>query len=324
MPPRWMWPEHGGARLEAGARLDLALEPLADAAEALVAELVGPALTVSIVPSAAARPRPPPRSRSSARASGGAEISRHTSSMSKGRSGMRITSAPPARPECRAIQPAWRPMTSTTRIRLWLSAVVCRRSMASVATCTAVSKPKVTSVPPRSLSIVFGTPTTGRPCSACSRAAAPSVSSPPIAIRPSRCRPARLSLEPRRPVVALERVGARGAEDRPAAGQDPARGLDRQLVVVVLERPAPAVAEADDGVPVVVDALADDGADDRVEPRAVAAAGEDSDPHTGQSTPRRRANGVGCRASQQEPARRESCVSGWQYWAASSESSPWA
>ena len=33
--------------------------------------------------------------------------------------------------------------------------------MASVATCTAVSKPKVRSVAPRSLSIVFGTPTTG-------------------------------------------------------------------------------------------------------------------------------------------------------------------
>jgi hypothetical protein len=35
--------------------------------------------------------------------------------------------------------------------------------MASVAICTAVSKPNVMSVPPRSLSIVFGTPTTGRP-----------------------------------------------------------------------------------------------------------------------------------------------------------------
>ena len=37
----------------------------------------------------------------------------------------------------------------------------------------------------RSLSIVFGTPITGRPCSSCSRDAAPSVSSPPIAISPS-------------------------------------------------------------------------------------------------------------------------------------------
>ena len=85
--------------------------------------------------------------------------------MSKGRSGIRITSAPPASPECSAIQPAWRPITSTIITRLCDSAVVCRRSMASVAICTAVSKPKVMSVPARSLSIVFGTPITGRSCS---------------------------------------------------------------------------------------------------------------------------------------------------------------
>ncbi len=57
--------------------------------------------------------------------------------------------------------------------------------MASVATCTAVWNPTVTSVPPRSLSIVFGTPTTRTPSSA-SWTAAPSVPSPPITIRPSR------------------------------------------------------------------------------------------------------------------------------------------
>src|ERR1700757_3869825 len=51
--------------------------------------------------------------------------------MSNGISGIRITSAPPAIPECSAIQPALRPITSTTRMRLWLSAVVCRRAIAS-------------------------------------------------------------------------------------------------------------------------------------------------------------------------------------------------
>jgi len=106
--------------------------------------------------------------------------------MSNGRSGIKITSAPPARPECRAIQPAWRPMTSTIITRLWLSAVVWSRSIASVAIWTAVSKPNVMSVPPRSLSIVLGTPITGRSCSVCRRAAAPRVSSPPIATSPSR------------------------------------------------------------------------------------------------------------------------------------------
>ena len=46
---------------------------------------------------------------------------------------------------------------------------------------------------PRSLSIVFGTPTTGTPCSP-SLVATPRVSSPPIAISASTPRPARLSL----------------------------------------------------------------------------------------------------------------------------------
>src|SRR3954470_1136889 len=113
--------------------------------------------------------------------------------MSKGRSGIRITSAPPASPACSAIQPAWRPITSTTITRLCDSAVVCSLSIASHATCSAVSKPKVMSVPPRSLSIVFGTPTSGSPCSECSRDAAPSVSSPPMTIRPSSSSSERLS-----------------------------------------------------------------------------------------------------------------------------------
>ena len=76
---------------------------------------------------------------------------------------MRITSPPPAIPACSAIQPAWRPMTSSTMIRSWLAAVVCRRSSASVAQATALSKPNVKAVAERSLSIVFGTPITGIP-----------------------------------------------------------------------------------------------------------------------------------------------------------------
>ena len=47
-------------------------------------------------------------------------------------------------------------MTSHTSTRLCDSAVVCRRSIASVAICTAVWKPNVKSVAARSLSIVFG------------------------------------------------------------------------------------------------------------------------------------------------------------------------
>ncbi len=121
--------------------------------------------------------------------------------MSNGRSGMRIASAPPASPACVAIQPAWRPMTSTTMTRLCDSAVEWSRSIASVAICTAVSKPNVTSVPSRSLSIVLGTPTTGTP-SWLSRPATPSVSSPPMgmsASMPRRSRPARTAAVPSAP-----------------------------------------------------------------------------------------------------------------------------
>src|SRR4030081_2719095 len=62
--------------------------------------------------------------------------------MLNGRSGTRIASAPPAIPAWVAIQPACRPMTSTTITRLCDSAVVCRRSIASVTICHGVWKAK--------------------------------------------------------------------------------------------------------------------------------------------------------------------------------------
>ena len=76
-------------------------------------------------------------------------------------------------------------MTSRTNIRSWLADVVCRRSIASVAHATALLKPKVNAVAERSLSIVFGTPTTGTPNSwnCCATASDPS---PLIQIKPER------------------------------------------------------------------------------------------------------------------------------------------
>jgi len=103
-----------------------------------------------------------------------------SSEMSKGASGTTIAVAPPAMPACNAIHPASRPMTSTTMMRSWLSAVVCSRSMASVAICTAVWKPKVASVPTTSLSMVLGTPTVGSPNSSKSRDATVSEPLPPM------------------------------------------------------------------------------------------------------------------------------------------------
>ena len=58
-------------------------------------------------------------------------------------SGITIASAPPAMPLKTAIQPVLRPITSITITRSCDWAVVCRRSIASVAICTAVSKPNV-------------------------------------------------------------------------------------------------------------------------------------------------------------------------------------
>ncbi len=103
---------------------------------------------------------------------------------SKPRSGRQMPCAPPAIPDSSAIQPACRPMTSTTITRWCDSAVVLRRSIASVATPTAVSKPKVRSVEEMSLSMVLGTPTTGSPASDSIRAAV-RVPSPPIGISTS-------------------------------------------------------------------------------------------------------------------------------------------
>ena len=208
----------------------------------------------------------------------------HTASMSKGCSGMSTALAPPAMPAWRAIQPAWRPITSTTSTRWWDSAVVCRRSMASIAMLTAVSKPKVKSVPDRSLSMVLGTPTTFTPRSA-SLVATPRVSSPPIATRASTPSAARFVLDPLDAAVDLERVGAARAEDGAAAREDAAALLDAEVHRQALERALPAVAVADELEAVHVDALADDGADDRVEAGTVPASGEHSDLHGAVTSP---------------------------------------
>ena len=93
-----------------------------------------------------------------------------------------MISAPPAIPPCNAIQPAWRPITSTTMTRLWLVALVCNRSSASITIATAESNPNVIAVASRSLSIVFGTPMQLMPAS-CSCCAVTIEPSPPITIK---------------------------------------------------------------------------------------------------------------------------------------------
>ena len=66
-------------------------------------------------------------------------------------------------PACSVSQPVLCPISSTINTRLCDAAVVCIQSMVFVAISTADWKPKLTSVPTRSLSIVLGSVTTLSP-----------------------------------------------------------------------------------------------------------------------------------------------------------------
>ena len=65
----------------------------------------------------------------------------------------------------------------------------------------------------------------------------------------------------------------------PPRGRMPRTAGMSSGTVSPFERAAPAVPEADELVAVLLHALADDGPDDRIEPGAVAAPGQHSDPH---------------------------------------------
>jgi hypothetical protein len=86
-------------------------------------------------------------------------------------------------------------------------------------------------------------------------------------------------LDPLDATVDLEGVGAARAEDGAAAREDPAALLDPEVHGHALERAPPAVAVADELEAVHVDALADDGTDDGVQAGTVPASGEHSDLH---------------------------------------------
>ena len=87
------------------------------------------------------------------------------------------------------------------------------------------------------------------------------------------------ALDPFDAVVGVERAPPPGTEHRPAAREQTAHRLDRERRRPPLHHAVPRVEEADDLVAVRPLALADDRTDHRVQPGAVAAAGEDSDSH---------------------------------------------
>ncbi len=225
--------------------------------------------------------------------------------MSNGRSGIRITSAPPASPECRAIQPAWRPITSTIITRLW-------RLGGGVQAVDRVAGDLHGGVEPER-HVGAAEVVVDRLRHADHRQAVLGVQARRGAQRvlaADRDQPVEvervevLARSARRPSSCLNGLVRDEPQDRPATRQDPARRLDRELLVGVLERAAPAVAEADDGVPVAVDPLAHDGADHGVQPGTVAASGEHPDPHSRDDTRARqnRAAVVGKCKSEPSPA----------------------
>src|SRR5205823_24104 len=79
-------------------------------------------------------------------------------------------------------------------------------------------------------------------------------------------------------------VGARRAEDGPAAGDDAVGLHDFEGAELVLDEAAPAFHEAQAAAAGVGD-LADDGANDGVEARTITASGQDAD-FVGHASPR--------------------------------------
>ena len=198
--------------------------------------------------------------------------------MSKGCSGVIVRCAPEASPAFSAIQPACRPITSTSSTRWCDSAVVCSRSIRSVAMLTAVSKPNVRSVPWMSLSIVFGMPITGTPSEA-SQAAAVSVPSPPIgssASTPWASSTSRIRPRPSRSFCGATRADPSTVPPRVSSPLTTGRS---STMASSSSRPRQPFAEADDGAAVLLLGRADDGPQDGVESGAVAAAGQHSDVH---------------------------------------------
>mgnify|MGYP000904796928 CR=1 FL=1 len=97
--------------------------------------------------------------------------------------------------------------------------------------------------------------------------------------------------EDQRAVGAGVGLVARGAEDGATSREDAAAPVDRQVLPAVVEHAPPAVVEADHLATVVDGRGAHRPADHRVEAWAIAAAGQDPDPH-GRSLPMPRCAGI--------------------------------
>ncbi len=136
--------------------------------------------------------------------------------------------------------------------------------------------------------------------SSCRREAAPSVSSPPIAISPSTPSAARFSAIRSAPPSSAKGLVREEPRIVPPRGRMPRTSGTPSGRAVALQRTAPAVAVADELVPVAFDPLADDRPDHRVQSRAVAAAGEHADAHRLSCRHPRPRDAIGSTAPEQE------------------------
>ena len=184
-------------------------------------------------------------------------------------------SAPPAIPEKSAIHPALRPITSTSINRSWLSAVVWRRSIASVATWTAVANPMQASVPDEIVVDRLGDPDDRHAL----RGHVGRRSHRPLTADRDERVDAEVGEGPADALHAVLAVGVGPgrAEDRPAPVQDPLHRRRGELDHVPVHHTAPAAPETDDLEAVHADGGAHDGADRRVESGRVPACREDAD-----------------------------------------------
>ena len=181
-------------------------------------------------------------------------------------------------------------MTSSTMTRLWLSAVVCRRSSASVAQATAESKPNVMVVAARSLSIVLGTPTMGMPasCICCAMVSEPSPPTATNAVMPSASMPRLVassnSLGSWRtspwPVLAENWPRLAVPENGAAAHQQAVERLVIQHAKILRRQQAVVTADDADGFPTAFGGGFGNRADDRVQAGTIPAAGNDADFHS--------------------------------------------
>ena len=182
--------------------------------------------------------------------------------------------------------PASRPMTSSTMTRLWLAAVTCRRSTASVATSTAVLKPIARSVWPRSLSMVLGMPTRRQSPSSARRRRIARLPSPPtpISASSSRCVIAGRDLgrtvdRARWPGIG-ERIAAIGRAQQGAAhGQDAGHQVrgQRDRVDRPRQQAVGGLADAEHFPAVAEHGALDHRPDHRIEAGAVATAGQQAE-----------------------------------------------